>query len=419
MPEQYVGDVRGVAIGVAGILAILLVAVVFSTNRKAIRLRVVSAALALQAVMAVVVLLLPAGQAVLGAMSDGVQAIIDFSGAGIAMVFGPLADVNKVGFSFAVHVLPIIIFFSALMSVLYHIGIMQKIVQWAGGALQVVVGTGRVESLVAAANVFLGQTEAPLVVRPYIRGLTMPQLFSIMTTGMASVAGSVLAAYAQMGISIEYLLAASFMSAPGGLLMAALIMPEDRKVAGEEAKPEDTVEEDGERSTNVIMAAAVGAQEGLKLAVSIAGMLIAFVALIALVNGLLGWAGGAVGLEGLTLQRILGYIFAPVMFLLNIPWSEAIAAGGIFGEKLVLNEFVAFGSLGQMQDTLSPRTIAVLTFALCGFANISSIAILLGALGTMAPERMPQIAKYGFHVVLAGSLSNLMSAALAGLIIQP
>lgn len=409
----------GVGIGVLGILAILLVAVVFSTNRKAIRLRVVAAALALQAVMAVVVLLLPAGQAVLGAMSDGVQAIIDFSGAGIAMVFGPLADVDKVGFSFAVHVLPIIIFFSALMSVLYHIGVMQKIVQWAGGALQFVVGTGRVESLVAAANVFLGQTEAPLVVRPYIRGMSMPQLFSVMTTGMASVAGSVLAAYAQMGISIEYLLAASFMSAPGGLLMAALIMPEDRKATGEDATPQDTVEEDGERSSNIIMAAAVGAQEGLKLAVSIAGMLIAFVALIALVNGLLGWAGGAVGLEGLTLQRILGYIFAPVMFLLNIPWSEAIAAGGVFGEKLVLNEFVAFGSLGQMQDTLSPRTVAVLTFALCGFANISSIAILLGALGTLAPERMSQISKYGFHVVLAGSLSNLMSAALAGLIIQP
>lgn len=410
MPVQYMG--------VAGIVAILLIAVVFSTNRKAIRLRVVAAAFALQAVMAVIVLSLPAGRAVLSAMSGGVQAVINYSAAGIAMVFGPLADVDKIGFSFAINVLPIIIFFSALMSVLYHVGVMQKIVAWAGGALRFVIGTGKVESLVAAANVFLGQTEAPLVVKPYVRGLTMPQLFTVMTTGMASVSGSVLAAYAQMGISIEYLLAACFMSAPGGLLMAKLIMPDEKTEPG---APQDVVvvDETEEPHSNVIMAAAVGAQDGLKLAVSIAAMLIAFVSLIALVNGILGAVGGAAGVEGLTMQRILGILFAPVMFLLNIPWAEAQAAGGIFGEKLVLNEFVAFASLGQAQDNLSPHTVAILTFALCGFANISSIAIQLGALGTLAPERMPQIAKYGFHVVLAGSLSNLMSAALAGLIIQP
>lgn len=405
-------------LGIAGVVAILLIAVVFSTNRKAIRLRVVGAALALQIVLAFVVLSLPAGRAALAGMSGGVQAIINYSGAGIAMVFGPLADTDKIGFSFALNVLPIIIFFSALMSVLYHVGVMQRVVAWAGGALRFVIGTGRVESLVAAANVFLGQTEAPLVVKPYIRGLTMPQFFTVMTTGMASVSGSVLAAYAQMGISIEYLLAACFMSAPGGLLMAKLIMPDER--VSKDAPTQDIVAEDtGERATNVIEAAAIGAQDGLKLAVSIAGMLIAFVSLIALVNGLLGWAGGAGGVEGLTMQKILGFLFAPVMFLLNIPWAEAQAAGGIFGEKLILNEFVAFASLGQVQDALSPHTVAVLTFALCGFANISSIAIQLGALGTLAPERVPQIAKYGFHVVLAGSLSNLMSAALAGLIIQP
>ncbi|KAF0182448.1 MAG: NupC/NupG family nucleoside CNT transporter [Hyphomonadaceae bacterium] len=409
MPQAY--------IGVAGVAAILVIGVIFSTNRRSIRLRVVGAAFALQIAMAFLALSLPAGRAVLGAMSGGVQAIIDYSGAGIAMVFGPLADTDKVGFSFALNVLPIIIFFSALMSVLYHVGVMQRVVAWAGGALRFVVGTGRVESLVAAANVFLGQTEAPLVVKPYIRGLTQPQLFTVMTTGMASVSGSVLAAYAQMGISIEYLLAACFMSAPGGLLMAKLIMPDDRAAAAD--KDVVVADETEERHSNVIMAAAVGAQDGLKLAVSIAGMLIAFVSLIALVNGLLGMAGAAAGVEDLTMQKILGFVFSPLMFLLNIPWSEAQAAGGIFGEKLVLNEFVAFASLGQMTDTLSPRTVAVLTFALCGFANISSIAIQLGALGTLAPERMPQIAKYGFHVVLAGSLSNLMSAALAGLVVQP
>jgi concentrative nucleoside transporter, CNT family len=409
MPQSY--------IGAAGIAAILAIAVVFSTNRRAIRLRVVGAAFALQIAMAFLALSLPAGRAVLEAMSGGVQAIIDYSAAGIAMVFGPLADTDKVGFSFALNVLPIIIFFSALMSVLYHVGVMQRVVAWAGGALRFVIGTGRVESLVAAANVFLGQTEAPLVVKPYIRGLTQPQLFTVMTTGMASVSGSVLAAYAQMGISIEYLLAACFMSAPGGLLMAKLIMPDDRAAAAD--RDVVVADEAEERHSNVIMAAAVGAQDGLKLAVSIAAMLIAFVSLIALVNGLLGMAGAAAGVEGLTMQKILGFIFAPVMFLLNIPWSEAQAAGGVFGEKLVLNEFVAFASLRQMAETLSPRTVAVLTFALCGFANISSIAIQLGALGTLAPERMPQIAKYGFHVVLAGSLSNLMSAALAGLVVHP
>lgn len=403
-------------IGLAGVAAILLIAVVFSTNRGAIRLRIVLAAFALQAAMAALVLYLPAGRATLSAMSGGVQAVIDYSRAGIAMVFGPLADTDKIGFSFAINVLPIIIFFSALMSVLYHVGVMQRVVAWAGGALRFVIGAGKVESLVAAANVFLGQTEAPLVVRPYIRGLTAPQFFTVMTTGMASVSGSVLAAYAQMGISIEYLLAASLMSAPGGLLMAKLIMPDDRVEKG--AAKEDVVVEDvHERATNVIEAAAVGAQDGLKLAVSIAGMLIAFVSLIALVNGVLGWAGGLAGVEGLTMQKILGFAFAPVMYLLNIPWHEAQAAGGIFGEKLILNEFVAFASLGQTEG-LSPHTTAILTFALCGFANVSSIAIQLGALGTLAPERMPMIAKYGFHVVLAGSLSNLMSAALAGLILQ-
>ena len=417
MPQWLSGGFSGAYVGVAGVAAILAIAVIFSTNRRSIRLRVVGAAFALQLVMAFLALSLPAGRAVLSVLSGGVQAIINYSGAGIAMVFGPLAS-DKVGFSFALNVLPIIIFFSALMSVLYHVGVMQRVVAWAGGALRFVVGAGRVESLVAAANVFLGQTEAPLVVKPYIRGLTQPQLFTVMTTGMASVSGSVLAAYAQMGISIEYLLAASFMSAPGGLLMAKLIMPDDRAHpdAGKDVVVRDETEE---RHSNVIMAAAVGAQDGLKLAVSIAGMLIAFVSLIALVNGLLGMAGDAAGVEGLTMQRILGFVFAPLMFLLNIPWSEAQAAGGVFGEKLVLNEFVAFASLGQMTDSLSPRTVAVLTFALCGFANISSIAIQLGALGTLAPERMPQIAKYGFHVVLAGSLSNLMSAALAGLIVQP
>ncbi len=416
--------------GLVGVVVILAMAAMFSTNRRAIRLRIVIAALALQAALAALVLYLPAGRAALAGMSDGVQALINFSGAGIAMVFGPLA--TEVGFSFALNVLPIIIFFSALMSVLYHIGVMQPIVTWGGGALRFLLGTGRVESLTATANVFVGQTEAPLVVRPYLPHVTRAQLFAIMTTGMASVSGSVLAAYAQMGIDINYLLAASFMSAPGGLLMAKIIMPDDKPAprtpatleatgdgpqdgVGEKASDADAYEQ--AKQSNVIMAAASGAQDGLMLAASIGAMLIAFVSLIALINGGLGALGNLVGLEDLTLQGLLGYVFAPVMWLLNIPWSEAQQAGGVFGEKLILNEFVAFMHLGQMGDTLSPRTMAITTFALCGFANLSSIGILLAALNTLAPSRAPEMARYGFHVVAAGSLSNLMSAALASLFI--
>lgn len=397
-----------------GVGVILLIAFIFSTNRGAIRLRIVVAALGLQAALAALVLYVPAGRAALGAMSNGVGALIGYSSAGINMVFGPLAS-DSVGFSFAVNVLPIIIFFSALMSVLYHVGIMQLIVKWGGGALRFLLGTGRVESLTAAANVFVGQTEAPLVVRPYLLHITKPQLFAVMVTGMASVAGSVLAAYAQMGISIEYLLAASFMSAPGGLLMAKIIMPDDKLEKGATPPPDIEVKE--EKRGNVIVAAATGAQDGLILAASIAAMLVAFVSLIALVNGLLGYAGELAGVEGLSLQGLLGYVFAPLMWLLDIPWAEARTAGGVFGEKLILNEFVAFLHLGEIVGDLSPRTVAITTFALCGFANLSSIGILMAALNTLAPGRAPEMARYGLHVVLAGSLSNLMSAALAGLFI--
>ncbi|MBN8607512.1 MAG: NupC/NupG family nucleoside CNT transporter [Caulobacterales bacterium] len=399
--------------GLIGVGVILLLAFALSTNKRAVRPRIVIAALAFQAALAALVLYWPAGRTALSAMSAGVQTVIDFSRAGIAMVFGPLA--SEVGFSFAINVLPIIIFFSALMSVLYYLGIMQRVVDWVGGLLKLLIGAGRVESLTAAANIFVGQTEAPLVVRPYLAHITRPQLFAIMVSGMASVAGSVLAAYAQMGISIEYLLAASFMSAPGGLLMAKIIMPDGKDDgAGATAHAIDGADE---APSNLIMAAAKGAQDGMIMAVSIAAMLIAFVSLIALVNGMLSGLGSLAGVEGLTLQRVLGFVFAPVMWLLDIPWSEARTAGGIFGEKLILNEFVAFLHLGEIKDTLSPRTVAITTFALCGFANLSSIGILMAALQALAPQRAPEMARYGLHVVAAGSLSNLMSAALASLFI--
>ncbi|MBO6798489.1 NupC/NupG family nucleoside CNT transporter [Maricaulis sp.] len=396
-----------------GALTLLVIAFVFSTNRRKIRLRTVLSALLLQAAIGGFVLYLPAGREMLSGLSAGVTQLLAFSAAGIEMVFGPLVS-ESVGFSFALNVLPVVIFFSALMSVLYHIGIMQWIVRVVGMVLNVLLGTGRVESLNAAANIFVGQTEAPLVIRPYLDGITKPQLFAIMTSGLASVAGTVLAAYAQIGISIEYLLAASFMAAPGGLLMASIIMPAD----DEKDEEQDIVNAPPAREphANVVMAAAVGAKDGLSLALNIGAMLIAFVSLIALVNGLIAMVGGLFGIEGVTIQSLLGMLFAPLMMVLSIPPAEAQAAGAIVGEKLVINEFVAYLTLSGSLEDFSPRSQAILTIALCGFANLSSVGILLGGLGSLIPERMGQIAKFGFRAVLAGSLSNLMSAAIAGML---
>jgi CNT family concentrative nucleoside transporter len=400
-------------IGIAGIAAILGIAFLFSSNRKAVNLRIVGAAFGLQVVVAVIVLYWDKGRRAIEVMSEGVMAVIGYSQAGIDMVFGPLADTEVIGFSFAINVLPIIIFFSALMSVLYHLRIMEWIVKLVGGFLHKVIGTGAVESMNAAANVFVGQTEAPLAVRPYLKGLTEAQMFAVMVSGLASIAGTVLAGYALMGAELKYLLAAAFMAAPGGLLMAKIIMPDDQVVKSGE--PEQLVMEKSQHK-NVILAAASGTTDGLRLAANIGAMLIAFVALIALVNGIVGWVAGWFGYE-LTLQMILGRIFQPLMYLLSVPWEEAQAAGALFGEKLILNEFVAFSHLNDYLEGMSPRTIAIATFSLCGFANLSSIAILLGGLGVLVPEKRDLIGQLGLKAVLAGSLSNLMSAALAGLLL--
>ncbi len=401
-------------IGLAGIAVIFAIAVLFSSNRRGINLRVVSAAFGLQVVVAAFVLYFDWGKRAIEAMSNGVMAIIGYSRAGIDMVFGGLAS-ESVGFSFAINVLPVIVFFASLMSVLYHLKIMQWVVKLVGGALRRIIGTGPVESLNAAANIFIGQTEAPLVVRPYLKGLTEPQMFAVMTSGLASVAGTVLAAYVLMGAELQYLLAASFMAAPGGLLMAKILMPDDE--VGVDTVDKSGLMLDESRHENVILAAAVGAGDGVRLAVNIGAMLIAFVALIALFNGIVGGVAGWFGVEDLTLQKILGWLFAPMMFLLSVPWAEAQAAGALFGEKLILNEFVAFSHLDEYLAGMSERTVAVVTFSLCGFANLSSIAILLGGLGSLVPEKREIIARFGLKAVAAGSLSNLMSAALAGLLL--
>ncbi len=404
----------GSFIGIAGMAVILGIAVLFSSNRKAINLRVVGAAFALQIAVAGFVLYLDAGKRAIESLSFGVQAVIDYSKEGIVMVFGPLANVPE-GLVFAINVLPVIIFFSALISVLYHLKIMQWVVKLVGGALRWIIGTGTVESLNAAANVFVGQTEAPLVVKPYLGRLTDEQFFAVMVSGVASVAGTVLAAYVLMGAEMKYLLAASFMAAPGGLLMAKIIMPD--KPDSQAADVDEEMHMEDSKHINVILAAAVGTADGLRLAVNIGAMLIAFVALIALFNGIIGGLFSLVGIEGITLQLILGKIFQPLMYLLSVPWAEAEAAGSLFGEKLILNEFVAFSNMNTVLAGTSERTIAIVTFSLCGFANLSSIAILLGGLGSLVPERKELIAKFGLKAVAAGSLSNLMSAALAGLLL--
>jgi CNT family concentrative nucleoside transporter len=417
----------GNLIGLVGIAAILGIAYLISGNRKAINLRIVGAAFALQVAVAAFVIYLPIGQVVIDGMSNAVLNVMGYSRDGIEFIFRGLArqdgEILAAGsderisiWSFAVNVLPMIIFFSALMSVLYHLQIMQVIVRAVGGAIRWVVGTKAVESLNAAANIFIGQTEAPLVVRPYLRSLTDAQWFALMVSGVASIAGTVLLAYVQLGAELKYLLAASFMAAPGGLLMAKIIMPDE-----EDETPEDDdahLRLGKSEHENVILAAAVGSADGLKLAVNIGAMLIAFIALIALLNGVIGGLAGLVGIEGLTLQKILGWLFSPLMYLLSIPWSEAQAAGALFGEKLILNEFVAFSNLNEYLAGMSERTKAITTFALCGFANLSSIAILLGGLGSLVPEKRDLIARFGLKAVAAGSLSNLMSAALAGLLLS-
>jgi len=418
-------------LGIVGIAVIILIAVIFSSNRRAIRLRVVAAAFALQALIAFLVLKTPWGRAAIQAMSDGVANLLGYANRGTEFLFGPMAS-NPLANTFAIAALPVIIFFASLVAILYHVGIMQKVVRWVGGAIAWVTGISRVESLGAAANIFVGQSESPLVVRPYLAALPPSHLFTLMTVGMAGVAGTILAAYAGL-LGAEYLpflLAAAFMSAPGGILMAKLIMPDEIAAPGElpleggvaTAAPADKIDidtfEEGERPANIIMAAAQGAQTGVKLAVAVGAMVLAFVALVALANGLLGGVGGWFGYPDLSFQAIVGTLFAPVMYLIGVPWNEAGVAGGLFGTKIVLNEFVAFIDLGAIEaGALSERSRAIITFALCGFANFSSIAIQMAVTGGLASNQRPMIAKLGLKALLAGSLANLMSAALAGLMI--
>ena len=398
-------------ISLLGVIFILSVAVGLSSNRSAIRLRTVSLALALQVTIGFVALFTDWGIAALGAASDYVAVLLSYSRTGMEFMFGGLVgSSDSLGFIFAFSVLPVIIFFSSLIAVLYHARIMQWLIRIMGGGLRAILHTSHTESLSAAANVFVGQAEAPLVARPYIPGMTRSEMFAVMVGGMASIAGSVMAGYVALGVPLEYLLAASFMAAPGGLLMAKLMEPE----TDTPAEPEQGEQLASEKYINFIDAAATGAMNGLQMVGAIGAMLLAFIALIAMVNGMLEAGGAWVGIEQLTLERLLGGLLQPLAWALGIPWDEAQLAGSLIGQKFILNEFVAYVTYSEVAGQLSPHSQAIVIFALCGFANLSSIAILLGGLGAVAPGRRDDISRYGFRALIAASLSNLMSAALAG-----
>ncbi|WGO84066.1 NupC/NupG family nucleoside CNT transporter [Arsenophonus apicola] len=412
-----------------GMVVLIFIAIIFSSNRRAIKFRTVFGAFIIQMAMGAFVLYVPTGRRILETVSDAVSSVIGYGQVGMDFIFGGLVS-NKMfelfggsGFIFALRVLPVIVFFSSLIAVLYYLGIMQFFIKMLGGLLQWILGTSRTESLSATANIFVGHTEAPLVVRPYIATMTNSELFAVMCGGLASVAGSVLAGYAQMGVPMEYLIAASFMAAPGGLLFAKLMVPETEKT--HDAVNMVTVATGEERPVNIIDAAAAGASSGMQLALNVGAMLLAFVALIALLNGILAVIGGWIHIPGLSLELILGWIFAPIAYLIGIPWHEATIAGSFIGQKLVVNEFVAYMNFGEYlkpdseviaagKQVLSEHTKAIISFALCGFANLASVAILLGGLGGIAPNRRKDVARLGLKAVLAGSLSNLMSATIAG-----
>lgn len=494
-----------VVMSLVGVVVLLAIAYLLSANKKAINFRTVGGAFAIQAIFGGFVLYVPVGKDILKGVSDAVYSVIQKANVGIEFLFGGLAQF-KLGFIFVIHVLPVIIFFSSLIAVLYYLGVMQWVIRIIGGALQKALGTSRTESMSATANIFVGQTEAPMVVRPFIPKMTESELFAIMVGGMASIAGSVMAGYAQMGVPMEYLVAASFMAAPGGLLMAKIMQPEDKA-------PHDDigeVEADPDAPSNVLDAAASGASSGMHLALNVGAMLLAFIALIALINSIISSIGFMFGYgdsevqtafaalqsvaaatpdlqaafdaniaelakqagvtvanlsivdidrdlvasqvaelttlqplhdaasalvtaasDKISLEMILGYVFMPLAWLIGVPWNESMLAGSFIGQKIIVNEFVAYSNFAPyLKDVvdggklvaetglvMSDKTKAIVSFALCGFANLSSIAIMLGGLGAMAPSRRHDIARLGMRAVIAGSLANLMSATIAGLFV--
>lgn len=403
------------AVSGLGLLALVGVAWVFSSDRRRFPWRVVAMGLGAQLVLALLLLKTGPGQGLFLGVNDLVIELVSYTDAGSRFVFGPLKDL---GFSFLLDVLPIIIFMGSVFSILYHLGVVQRVVNALAFVLSRSMGTSGAESLAAVANIFVGMTEAPLLVRPYIARMTVSELFTVMATGMATIAGSVLVAYAQIlggGDFAGHLVTASLLSAPAGILVAKVMVPEtETPLTGEAGHAQVPVE-----SVNLVDAASQGALAALRLAAYVGALVLAFVALVAMANGILGFLGGLVGWPGITLQQVFGVAFAPLALLMGVPWSEATQVGSLLGVKTVLNEFLAFQDLsGMIRDgTLSERSAVISSYALCGFANFGSMAILIGGVGGMAPERRSDLARLGLRSIVAGTLATMMTGCVAGLLL--
>jgi len=400
-------------VGVLGIAVILALAYLFSTDRRAIKAKTVAWGLGLQLALGLFVLRVKSGEWLFQQAGNGAKRLLDFSYVGSAFVFGELgkADSN-LGLIFAFQVLPTIIFIAAFFAVLYHLGVMQLIIRAAAWLMTVIMGASGAESLNVAASIFMGQTEAPLTIRPFLPKLTKSELMTVMTSGMAHISGGMMAAYIRVGgADAKHLLTAVIMTAPGTLLMAKMLVPETEQplTAGRVQMPP------AEKESNVLGAIARGTVDGLHLALNVGAMLIVFLALLALLNAMMGWVHLHFGWFPYSLQQVLGWVFAPVAWLIGIPWHDAAAVGNLLGTRMVLNEFVAFAQLGTMKDALDPRTFTIATFALCGFANFSSIGIQIGGIGALAPEQRSQLAKFGIRAMLAGTMANLISASIVGI----
>lgn len=414
--------------GLFGLASLIGIAWLFSEARRQVDWRLVLTGVVLQLVFAIFVLMTPWGASIFGALSEGFVKLLGFTSQGSQLIFGDLAKAETLGFIFAFQVLPTIIFFAAFMGVLYHLGIMQGIVKGMAWLITKLMRVSGAETLSVCANAFIGQTEAPLVVKPYVLGMTRSELLTLMVGGMATIAGGVLGAYVimlggtdpvQQAAFAKHLLTASIMAAPATLVIAKILCPE-REVPETLGQVKVEVEK---TTANVIDAAASGASEGLKLALNVGAMLLAFTALIALINGPIGWLADVTGFaewlgKPVNLSVLLGYVLAPIAWIIGVPWADATTVGGLIGTKVVLNEFIAYAQLADVKEGLSDTSIIIATYALCGFANFSSIAIQIGGIGSLAPERRAELARFGLKAVLGGSLATFMTATIAGVLTQ-
>ncbi|WP_408011801.1 NupC/NupG family nucleoside CNT transporter [Pseudalkalibacillus sp. A8] len=403
--------------GLAGCSFIILISFLLSEKKRYINIRTVTIGFISQVVFGYLVLKWEFGKEALAYVSATINDIINYGHEGIAFVFGPLADREGDVAVFAVNVLGMIIFLTVLIAILYHYGIMQYIVRFIGGFISKIMKTSYAESAAAAANIFVGNTQSPLVVKPYIANMTRSQLFSVMVGGLASVSGAVMVGLAAMGIPLDYLLSAALMSAPAGIMIAKFIIPETEEINENEWNEAVNTSDKKSEKSNIIDVIFVSSKEGLQFAINVGLMLMAFIGLMALINGVLSWGGSLFGFDNLSLELIFGYLFAPIAFIIGIPWNEALTAGNLIAQKLLLNEFVAFGQLSEIINNLSERSVAILTFSLSGFANFGAAGSIVGMLTNMVPERKYEIQKLMMKALVAATLANLLNGAIVAMFI--